>query len=243
MGGWRSAGIFGLLLLWGIGGLAGGSGANANDADTVTLPASEPVKAADITPKGEEKPSAEASGQLRRLLGDMETLSAGFTQTVTDRDGYELQSMTGDMTVARPGYIHWETEPPYEQLLVGDTETLWLYDRDLEQVTVRPFMRDVVESPAMLLIGDVEDVDRKYEVSRSAASGGARFVLVPRDEAAVYRRLTLSFEAGIPNAMSLEDSLGQTTRIEFENVATNQPVSPELFHFEIPDGVDVLRDD
>src|SRR5690606_5707830 len=84
-----------------------------------------------------------SSNSLQSLLAPLASLSADFRQVISDGEGYEIQALTGTMDVARPGKVYWKSAPPYEQLVVSDATTLWLYDADLEQVTVRPFDHDI----------------------------------------------------------------------------------------------------
>ncbi len=181
--------------------------------------------------------------RLQSLLAPLETLAADFTQTVTDGEGYEIQSLSGHMVVARPGRVRWRSETPYEQLVVSNAETLWLYDPDLEQVTVRPFEADVSRTPAILFIGDVADLRERYRVSRHVEGELETFRLAPRDSGALFEEVHLHFDDGRPEAMTLRDSMGQETRVEFSNLVINRPVADTDFTFEIPDGADVLRDD
>lgn len=186
---------------------------------------------------------AEAVERLQSLLAPLETLSADFTQTVTDGEGYEIQSLSGHMVVARPGRVRWRSETPYEQLVVSDAETLWLYDPDLEQVTVRPFEADVSRTPAILFIGEVVDLRDRYRVSREREGELETFRLSPMDSGALFEEVHLHFDEGSPEAMTLRDSMGQETRVTFSNLVINRPVADTDFTFEIPDGADVLRDD
>jgi outer membrane lipoprotein carrier protein len=182
-----------------------------------------------------------ASGlRLEQLLAPLENMTADFRQTVIDVEGVEIQSMEGSMVVARPGKIHWRTNPPFEQLLVADAETLWLYDQDLEQVTVRPFDNDIARTPAVLLIGKVSNLEQKYAVSSMADGAGQAFTLVPTDGSALYQKVEVAFKHDKPAAMTLWDSLGQQTRIEFTSVVINTGIDDSRFRFTIPDGVDVL---
>jgi len=183
-----------------------------------------------------------ASNTLERLLAPLASLQADFHQTVADGEGYELQAVEGTMTVARPGKVRWQTEPPFEQLVVSDATTLWLYDKDLEQVTVRPFNEDVANTPAVLLIGKVENLDETYQVSNVTEDGDTIFTLVPRDDGALYQKITLTFAGETPKGMSLWDTLGQRTTIDFHEVVINGKVNQRLFRFKIPRGVDVLYD-
>jgi len=184
-----------------------------------------------------------SSNSLQSLLAPLASLSADFRQVISDGEGYEIQALTGTMDVARPGKVYWKSAPPYEQLVVSDATTLWLYDADLEQVTVRPFDHDIARTPAVLFIGDVQELDDKFRVSSLDTDGGTTYTLVPVDEGALYQRLTLTFKGATPTAMTLWDTLGQQTRIDFSNVKLNQPVADSRFTFAIPDGVDVLYDE
>jgi outer membrane lipoprotein carrier protein len=186
--------------------------------------------------------SPQSSQKLDGLLAPLESLSARFTQTITDADGYELQTLTGTMTVARPGKVFWQSDAPYEQLVVSDATTLWLYDKDLEQVTIRPFDADIARTPAVLFIGKVENLEQKYRVSSLDESNITTFTLIPIDPAALYQKVALSFKGKTPVAMNLWDSLGQQTRIDFTKVKVNKKVKASLFTFTVPPGVDVLQD-
>lgn len=182
------------------------------------------------------------SARLDALLSPLASLSAGFIQTVRDMEGYELQRLEGEMVVARPGKIYWRSEAPYEQLLVSDAETLWLFDQDLEQVTVRPFDNDISRTPAILFIGKVDNLDAKYAISGTQQGERETFTLIPTDASALYQKVVLSFDNSVPASMSLWDTLGQETQVALSNVRLNQPSDPSLFTFAVPDGVDVLYD-
>jgi len=183
-----------------------------------------------------------SSARLDTLLSPLSSLSAAFTQTVRDMDGYELQRLQGEMVVARPGMIYWRSEAPFEQLLVSDAKTLWLYDQDLEQVTVRPFDNDISRTPAILFIGKVDNLDEKYAISGTQQGELEMFTLVPTDPSALYQKVILSFDRSVPAAMSLWDTLGQETLVALSSVQINQRVDPARFIFVVPEGVDVLYD-
>lgn len=175
---------------------------------------------------------------LQQRLAPLKSLEARFVQTVTDADGYQLQQMTGSLSVMRPGKMRWHSDDPYPQLVVSDAETLWLYDPDLEQVTVRPFDRNVARTPAILFIGEVDQLESSYQVSRQ----GDVFQLLPLDDQALFQSLSIRFDEQTPVEMTLSDSLGQQTLIELQDVMVNQSIDDDRFHFDIPPDVDVIHD-
>jgi outer membrane lipoprotein carrier protein len=126
---------------------------------------------------------------------------------------------------------------------VSDATTLWLYDPDLEQVTVRPFQRDISKTPAILFIGEVSGLDDSYQVTAHDDNGTVSYTLIPQDQQSLYREINLTFSGDKPVAMSLLDTLGQQTRIDLSDVQSNQAIDPLLFDFVVPDGADVLYDD
>lgn len=184
----------------------------------------------------------DAAQKLRTKLVGMNTLSAAFTQIVYSPEGDRLQQTSGQLKAARPGQVRWETDPPMEQLIVSDGTTLWLFDPDLEQVTVRPFSDDLGKTPAVLFIGDLATLEQTYRVFFEHDQLIV-FTLIPRTDDNLYEKLTLSFNGKKPAGMMLWDGLGQRTEIKFSHTEVNQPLSSELFVFKPPEGVDILRNE
>jgi outer membrane lipoprotein carrier protein len=180
--------------------------------------------------------------ELRLLLTNLNTLSTSFQQTVYSSDGTALQQTSGQLQAARPGKVRWQAEPPMEQLLVSNGETLWIYDPDLEQVTIKPFDQDLSKTPAILFIGNLDTLEQSYKIYIEQGEV-VNFSLIPIAVDSLYEKVALSFSGETPTTMTLWDSLGQKTEINFSNTALNKPIDPALFSFEPPEGVDILRDE
>ena len=177
--------------------------------------------------------------QLARLRG----LSANFEQRVTAADGHPLQTSAGVLQLAKPGRIYWVAEPPYEQTVVADGNSIWVYDPDLEQVTVKALHRQLDNSPAALLVGDAEQVLKEFRVCAHDEGKTRRILLRPLTADSIYTEIELDFAEGVPSAIRMEDSLGQRTLVELSDVELNPVLNPAVFHFVPPPGVDVFRDD
>lgn len=186
--------------------------------------------------------SADPVDDLKQRLAPLTTLSARFAQTVYAADGYAAQSTSGTMTLARPGKVRWVSAPPFEQWVIADGRTLWVYDPDLAQVSIRPFLGDIGNTPAVLLIGGVADLERQFSVVREISGATISYTLKPLAADSRYTELTLSFSDQTPTAMVLRDTLGQRTEVTFTKVKLNAPVDGKLFHFDPPAGTDVLRE-
>src|SRR5690349_15655241 len=108
---------------------------------------------------------------LKSLLNQTTTARARFAQTVMDKNQKTIQQATGTMEFARPGRFRWEYVKPYEQTIVGDGSRLWVYDKDLNQVTVRKLDRALGASPAALLAGSNE-IEKSYTFKTAGNEGG-----------------------------------------------------------------------
>ena len=123
---------------------------------------------------------------LKAFLRETTSASARFTQVVFDRSGRKLQETSGSMQFARPGRIRWTYEKPYEQLIVGDGSKLWVYDKDLSQVTVRSISQAIGGSPAALLAGS-NDIEKDFRLSATGTQDGLDWLeAVPRGTESTY---------------------------------------------------------
>jgi outer membrane lipoprotein carrier protein len=146
------------------------------------------------------------------------------------------------MALKRPGQFRWQTDAPMEQLLVSDGKQVWLYDPDLEQVTIQALDQRLTHTPALLLSGDVSKISENFEISHQESSGVVDFVLKPKARDTLFDNLRLSFRNGVINDMQLIDSVGQRTNILFAGVKMNAPLSASLFRFVPPAGTDIIQD-
>jgi len=209
-------------------------------------------------------PATTAATPLDAYLDNLHTLRTTFLQTLADAHGREIDRATGTLIVARPGKFSWDIHPqPVEpgggaapppgtggaagastagagQLLVCDGRNLWFFDRDLEQVTVKPVDAALSATPAMLLSGAV-DVRKSFTISDAGQRLGLDWVLVePNGAEADFRRALFGFDHGDLKRMILEDKLDQTATIIFEKIERNGPVRPAEVSFTPPSGVDVI---
>ncbi len=185
---------------------------------------------------------AEGSGlaDTEAFMREVTTLQAHFLQTVVNPDGAPGEVSEGTLYISRPDRFRWHYSSPGEQQIIADGERFWLYDVDLDQVTVKALDRTLASSPAMLLSGAGRITDG-FEVRAEFTGDGIDWVeLVPREQDTDFRFVRLGFAAGELRVMELSDQLDQTTRIEFTDVVRNPELEASLFTFEPPEGVDVI---
>jgi outer membrane lipoprotein carrier protein len=179
---------------------------------------------------------------LDQYLDGLRTLRTEFSQTVVDGKGEEIQKADGKLVIVRPGKFRWELAPagnPSAQLMVADGKNLWFYDRDLEQVSVKP-ATVLTATPASLLSG-AGDVRALFVVSVSGKREGLDWVkVVPKSGDADFRDAQLGFTRGELKRMVLKDKLGQTVRLDFVTSARNVPVDDSEVRFSPPSGADLI---
>lgn len=184
---------------------------------------------------------ASATDSLQRFFDEVRSYTAGFDQTVVDEDGGVTQESSGRMWLQRPGKFRWDYATPYEQRIVSDGNKVWIYDVELEQVTVRTLSGALGEVPALLLAGKGR-LDETFDVAERGTRGGLEWVqLTPKNKESGFESISLGFGKGRLAAMEMVDGFGQTTRISLRQPRENPAIDAGKFTFKPPPGVDVVE--
>jgi outer membrane lipoprotein carrier protein len=183
---------------------------------------------------------ADSLERFKRFLSDTQSARAAFEQQVYGRDGKLMQDSKGSFVFQRPGRFRWTYAEPVDQLIVGDGERVWIYDRDLNQVTVRKLSRALGSTPAALLAG-AADVEAAFELKDAGQRDGLEWLEArPKERDAGFELIRMGFGPAGVQAMELIDHFGHTTRLRFSNLQSNPKVDPAEFRFQPPKGADVL---
>jgi outer membrane lipoprotein carrier protein len=178
--------------------------------------------------------------ELHAFLAGLESLTADFRQEVVTRELELVEEARGRVSLKKPGRFRWDYTEPFERVIVADGSRLWLYEADLDQVTVRNLDAGLGETPAALLSGDVDVLDR-FEYQGASTRDGLRWLeLKPRSQESDFDSIWLAFDSGNLSQLALEDRLGQTTRIYLSDIEMNTDITDDFFKFEIPDGADII---
>ena len=176
------------------------------------------------------------------FLKGTQSARGGFTQQIRDRSGRVVQESRGTLAFPRPGRFRWVYEKPYPQVIVGDGRKVWIYDEDLNQVTVKRLDKALGSTPAALLAGS-NDVAKAFDLSDAGRKDGLEWVAArPRDKEASFERIRIGFGASGLAAMELSDSFGQTTVLRFHSLQRNPKLDASQFRFSPPKGADVIGD-
>ncbi len=184
--------------------------------------------------------ASEVEDRVNRSLSSLDNLKAEFKQTVLDDNKQVVQQSSGEVSISRPGKFTWIYRQPYEQRIVADGRELWVYDVDLDQVTVKPVADALGTAPIMVLMTD-ERVEQQFDVAEIGQRKYLYWVeLTPKQADMEFTTVYLGMEDDIIKAMELRDAFGQSTQIVFENLRTDMVFDPQTFRFEPPPGVDVF---
>ena len=177
---------------------------------------------------------------LNYFFNQINTFEARFRQKVLDESMVEIDDGQGRVWIQRPGLFRWDYEPPEAQEIVGDGENVWIYDIELEQITVRNQDQTLGKSPAILLAGTGE-LDENYKIEDIGTHGRYDWVnLMPKNEDSGFKEIRIGFEDRRLRLMELLDNLGQTTRILFVDLKENSLIPLTTFDFIPPQGMDII---
>lgn len=187
---------------------------------------------------------ADAGGtdRLKAFIAGAKTAEADFTQTVADKNGRVTQQASGRMAFARPGKFRWDYSKPYEQVIVGDGVKLWLYDADLEQVTVKSLGDVIAGTPAALLAGD-NAIEKYFALKDAGVADGLEWLeATPKSKDTTFERIRMGFKGDTLVQMELFDFFGQRTTLRLSRLERNPRIPATRFTFTPPKGVDIIGD-
>ena len=184
--------------------------------------------------------AASGDERIQQFFTDVKSLRADFEQTVTDSKGKIIQDAKGTFVLQRPGKFRWDYRAPYPQLIVADGRKLWIYDPDLEQVTVKQLDSVLGGTPAQLLSG-ARFPQQDFTVTPQGQRNGLDWIeLTPKTSEKDFEKVQLGFDQRDLRMMSITDNFGNTTHLKFNNLQRNPPIEAKEFVFTPPKGVDVV---
>jgi len=183
-----------------------------------------------------------ARTRLDTFAKDLRSVSAHFEQQAFDPKGGAGKTSRGELALKAPRQFRWDTVAPYKQLIVADGEKVWIYDADLEQVSVRAQGTEEAHSPLTVLT-DLSQLDRDFATSEQGELDGLSWLrLKSKDKDPQFAYADLGFDATNLVRMRFEDTLGDKTEIRFSDWKRNPALAADAFRFTPPKGVDVVGD-
>ena len=186
---------------------------------------------------------ASALEQFKTFVASTKAARGEFTQRqVKKSDSSKVTApSTGTFLFARPGKFIWTYQKPYEQLLQADGEQLYIYDKDLNQVTVKKLGDALGSSPAAILFGS-NDLEKNFTLSEAGTRDGLEWLnATPKSKDTAFEQISIGLRNGTPEAMELRDAFGQTSVLAFKKFEKNPNLSANQFKFVMPKGADVFN--
>lgn len=186
---------------------------------------------------------AAALDQFKSFVSGTKSAKGEFTQQQQRKsaNGKATPASSGSFVFARPGKFIWSYQKPYEQLLQADGDQLYIYDKDLNQVTVKKLGNALGSSPAAILFGS-NDLEKNFTLSEAGTRDGLEWLnAVPKARDTTFEQISIGLRDGIPQAMELKDTFGQTSVLKFTNFQRNPSLGAQQFKFEMPKGADVIN--
>jgi outer membrane lipoprotein carrier protein len=189
---------------------------------------------------------ADALSQFKSFVSSTQSAKGDFSQRLvkTGSGSAKVSSVsTGTFVFARPGKFIWTYQKPYEQLLQADGEQLYIYDKDLNQVTTRKLGNALGSSPAAILFGS-NDLEQNFTLKEGGTKDGLEWLeATPKTKDTTFDHIGIGLRNGLPEAMELRDSFGQVSLLTFSNFEKNPPLKATSFKFTVPKGADVFKAD
>ncbi len=183
-----------------------------------------------------------ARARLDAFAKDLNAVSGSFEQTVFDGSSGKTKTSRGTLGLKAPRQFRWETNTPFKQTIVADGDKVWVYDPDLEQVSVRPQGTEEAHSPLTVLT-DLSQLDRDFTTSEQGERDGFVWLrLKSKDKEPQFEYAELGFDAAGLSRMVFKDAFGNQTEIRFSAWQRNPKLAADTFRFTPPKGVDVIGD-
>lgn len=181
-----------------------------------------------------------ATDSLRHFFANVRSFTARFNQVVLDEGLNVIQETNGTLSLERPNKFRWDYDAPFKQVIVADGLKIWIYDAELQQVTVRELRGGLADTPAVLLAGKgrIEDT---FTLKDLGTQGKLQWVqLVPKRKDGGFEAIRIGFENGHMRTLEMVDGFGQTTRVTLSQQKENPALDAGRFQFKPPKGVDVV---
>jgi outer membrane lipoprotein carrier protein len=183
-----------------------------------------------------------ARARMEAFSKGLHAVAASFSQSVTDANGHRGDESRGTLALEAPRQFRWETTAPYQQTIVADGAKVWVYEPDLEQVSVRSQSAAEAHSPLTVLT-DLSQLDSQFSASEAGEHDGLAWLrLVSKAKEPEFEYAELGLDPASLQRMVFKDQLGNTTEIRFADWKRNPAFAATAFKFTPPKGVDVVGD-
>lgn len=176
---------------------------------------------------------------LQDFVNQLKTFSADFEQIQPEEELFENNAAYGSFKLKRPGRLQWIYTRPDPQDILIDGVNLWVFDRDLDQVTVRDVADIQNDLPLSWLLFD-EPIEKRYDIIYGGLNNGMEWFNLRPKEATYFESLDVAMQDGKMVEVHMYQSADNITQVRFKNIEVNGEIPEHNFQFQIPPDVDVI---
>jgi outer membrane lipoprotein carrier protein len=182
----------------------------------------------------------QALNEYFAVINNHNTIQANFSQVVFDSNKKEVQKMEGLIKLKKPNKIVWHTIKPNEQLIISNGKKAWIFDKDLEQVSIRNNVKQFNLSVFYLLINIPKDLSNHFDVSSKHKNNQKEFYFTSKDDETEFDKFTIIFNQDRLTKIIFDDKLDNHSIITFSNIKINDVINDKTFNFYPPKGTDII---
>ena len=183
--------------------------------------------------------SVYAENALQTYVNSLKTFSADFEQIRPDEALFELNKSFGHFELNRPGKLVWEYLKPEPQKIVVDGVNLWVFDKDLDQVTVRPIADIKGDIPLSWLLYS-EQIESKFTIIDVGQRGGKHWYNLTPKKATYFQSIEVGMLKGEMVDVWMYQGPDNVIKVSFKNIKSNLVIPLKAFQFQLPEGVDLI---
>ena len=182
---------------------------------------------------------AKAEHVLQTYVNSLKTFSANFEQTQPDETMFSVNASFGHFELNRPGQLVWKYTKPTPQKIVVDGLNLWVFDEDLDQVTVRP-IEDIKEDLPLSWLLYSEKIESKFVIIDAGKRAGLNWYNLTPKKATYFQSIEVGMKNGEMTEVWMYQGSERVTKIRFNSIQSNQVIPLNNFRFQLPEGVDLV---
>lgn len=177
--------------------------------------------------------------ELQDYVNQLQTFEADFVQTRPDENSFNTQTKIGHFSLNRPGQLTWEYIGDEPQKIVVDGPNLWVYDMDLDQVTVRPIADVKGELPLSWLLYK-EPIQKRFTIIESSNKNGTKWFNLAPKQATFFQSIDVAMKEGEMVEVWVYQGMDNVIKVKFDNIESNQVIPLKNFQFNVPEGADLV---
>ena len=194
---------------------------------------------------------ARALNGLESLENFVKTEKSGksdFTQVVTSpakaNEPPRVKNSSGTFEFQRPGKFKFQYKKPFEQLILADGNSLWIFDADLNQASQRKQSSAFANTPAALIASatDLSALRNEFNLENAPEKDGINWVSAkPKSADSTLQTVRIGFKGEALHQLDITDSFGQRSLITFTTMQLNPSLPATSFQFTLPKGAELLK--